>query len=91
MFFLFQLRQPKRNTSIETLLEVYCEEYFPGILQGSQGKMAIILFLLLNPLLYGTSAVSIMPELKQNVLRFGYGVNLDMKVCWHIHLIDFMW
>ena len=37
--------------------------------------MAIILFLLLNVLVYGTSAVSIMPELKQNVLRFGYGVN----------------
>ena len=37
--------------------------------------MAIILFLLLNALVYGTSAVSIMPELKQNVLRFGYGVN----------------
>ena len=26
-------------------------------------------------LVCGTSAVSIMPELKQNVLRFGYGVN----------------
>ena len=26
--------------------------------------------------MYGTSAVRIMPELKQNVLRFGYGVNL---------------
>ena len=25
--------------------------------------------------MYGTSAVSIMPELKQNVLRFRYGVN----------------
>ena len=25
--------------------------------------------------MYGTSAVSIMPELKCNVLRFGYGVN----------------
>ena len=37
--------------------------------------MAIILFLLLNALVYGTSTVSIMPELKQNVLRFGYGVN----------------
>ena len=37
--------------------------------------MAIILFLLLSVLVYGTSAVSIMPELKQNVLRFGYGVN----------------
>ena len=37
--------------------------------------MAIILFLLLSALVYGTSAVSIMPELKQNVLRFGYGVN----------------
>ena len=37
--------------------------------------MAITLFLLLNVLICGTSAVSIMPELKQNVLRFGYGVN----------------
>ena len=37
--------------------------------------MAIILFLLLSVLVYGTSAVSIMPELKQNVLRFGHGVN----------------
>ena len=36
--------------------------------------MAFILFLL-RVLVYGTSAVSIMPELKQNVLRFGYGVN----------------
>ena len=35
--------------------------------------MAIILFLLLSILVYGTFAVSIMPELKQNVLRFGYG------------------
>ena len=37
--------------------------------------MAIILFLLLSVLVYGTSAVSIIPELKQNILRFGYGVN----------------
>ena len=37
--------------------------------------MAIILFILLSALVYGTSAVSIMPELKQNILRFGYGVN----------------
>ena len=37
--------------------------------------MAIILFLLLSILVSGTSAVSIMPELKQNVLRFEYRVN----------------
>ena len=37
--------------------------------------MAIRLFLLLSVLVYGTSAVCIMPELKPNVLRFGYGVN----------------
>ena len=37
--------------------------------------MAIIILLLLSILVYGTSTVSIMPELKQNVLRFGYGVN----------------
>ena len=37
--------------------------------------MAIMLFLLLCVLVSGTSAVSIMPELKQNVLRFVYRVN----------------
>ena len=38
-----------------------------------QGKMNILLFLI--TLVYGTSTVSIMPELKYHVLRFGYGVN----------------
>ena len=52
--------------------------------------MAIILLLLLSAVVYGISAVSIRLELKQNVLRFGYRVILDMKVCWHIRLIDFM-
>ena len=37
--------------------------------------MAITLFLLLSISVYSTSAVSIMPELKQNVLRFGYRGN----------------
>ena len=53
-----------------------------------QGKMATLL--LLVTLVCGTSTVSIMPELKQNILRFGYGEILDMKVCWHTCLIDFM-
>ena len=39
-----------------------------------QGNMATLLLLLVT-LVCGTSAVSIMPELKHNVLRFGYGVN----------------
>ena len=39
-----------------------------------QGKMATLLLLLVT-LVCGTSAVGIMPELKQNMLRFGYGVN----------------
>ena len=38
-----------------------------------QGKMKVLLILI--ALVYGTSTVSIMPELKHNVLRFGYGVN----------------
>ena len=37
--------------------------------------MAITSFLLLSILVCGTSAVSIRPELKQNVLGFGYRVN----------------
>ena len=40
-----------------------------------QGKMATLLLLFLVTLVCGTSAVSIMPELKNDVLRFGYGVN----------------
>ena len=47
--------------------------------------MAILLFLI--TLVCGTSAVSIMPELKHNVLRFGYRVNFryeDMLA----HLFD---
>ena len=39
-----------------------------------KGKMELSLFLII-PCLYGTSAISIMPELKHNILRFGYGVN----------------
>ena len=39
-----------------------------------QGKMATLLLLLVT-LVCGTYAVSIMPELKQNILRFGYRVN----------------
>ena len=39
-----------------------------------QGKMATLLLLLVT-LVCGTSVVSIMPELKHNVLRSGYGVN----------------
>ena len=35
----------------------------------------MVTLLLLVTLVCGTSAVSIIPELKQNVLRFGYGVN----------------
>ena len=39
-----------------------------------QGKMAILILLMVT-LVCGTSAVSIMPELKHNILRFEYGVN----------------
>ena len=38
-----------------------------------QGKMEILLILI--TLVCGTSTLSIMPELKHNVLRFGYGVS----------------
>ena len=37
--------------------------------------MAFILYLLMSILVDNTFAVSIMPELKENVLRFGYRVN----------------
>ena len=35
-------------------------------------ELSLILIILC---MYGTSAISIMPELKHNILRFGYGVN----------------
>ena len=37
----------------------------------------------------GNSAVSIMPELKHNTLRFGYGVNFRYEGMLHTHSIDF--
>ena len=43
-----------------------------------QGKIATLLLLLVT-LVCGTSAVRVMPELKQNILRFGYGVNFRYK------------
>ena len=42
--------------------------------KGVKVRWQLYYFLLLSVLVYGTSAVSIMPELKQNILRFGYGV-----------------
>ena len=39
-----------------------------------KGKMKFSVFLIII-CMYGTSAVGIMPELKHNVLTFGYGVN----------------
>ena len=31
-----------------------------------------------------------MPELKRNILNFGYGINLNMRECYHIPLTDLM-
>ena len=39
-----------------------------------KGKMEFSLFLIIL-CRYGTTAISIMPETKHNILRFGYGVN----------------
>ena len=36
------------------------------------------------------SAIDTMPELKKNVLNFGYGVNFKYRECCHILLTDFM-
>ena len=47
------------------------------------------LLLLLVTLVCGTSAVSIMPELKHNILRFGYGVNFRYEGML-AHSFDFM-
>ena len=62
-----------REASTIDQQEVYCKKY-PKVYHE---KMATLL--LLVTLVCGTSAVSIMPELKQNVLRFGYGVNFRYK------------
>ena len=71
----FLLRQPKRDNKChkKTKEELYflCEYKYEI---QHQGKMEFSLILII---LYvcGTSAVSIMPELKHKILRFGYGVN----------------
>ena len=51
--------------------------------------MAIILFFLLSILVCGTSAVHIMPELKQNVLRFAYRVKSIILRKKYAHQIKF--
>ena len=43
-----------------------------------KGKMELSLILIIL-CMYGTSAVSIMPELKYNISRFGYGVNFKYE------------
>ena len=46
--------------------------------------------LIMIVLVCGTSAVSVMPELKHNVLRYGYGVNFRYEGMLSHYLIDFM-
>ena len=48
-------------------------------------SIALCLFLFV----YDSSAIDIMPELKRNILNFGYGVNLSMRECYLIPLINF--
>ena len=48
-------------------------EYKYEILHKGKMEFSIILIVLC---VYGTSAVSVMPELKCNILRFGYGINI---------------
>ena len=47
-------------------------EYKNKIQYKGKMKLSLILIILC---MYGTSAVSIMPEIKHNILGFGYGVN----------------
>ena len=44
-----------------------------------QGKMNIYFFFLILICVHGSSAVEIMPELKLNILNFGYGVNFKYE------------
>ena len=72
-FFLFLLRCPERKLRSREDRRVTfvksCESY-----NWNKGKMELSLFLIIL-CVYSTSAVSIIPELKCSVLRFGYGVN----------------
>ena len=36
------------------------------------------------------TSVDIMPDLKSNILNFGYRINFKMRECYHTPLIDFM-
>ena len=44
-----------------------------------QGKMQFIFILFIFICIYECSAVDIMPELKRNILNFGYGVNFKYR------------
>ena len=44
-----------------------------------QGKMNSFFILFIFICVYGCSAVDIMPELKRNILNFGYGVNFKYE------------
>ena len=55
------------------------------IQNSAQGKMEFLLILIV--LVYDTSTISIMPELKHNILRFGYGVNYRYE-CMLSHSFD---
>ena len=53
-----------------------------------KGKMELSLILIIL-CMYGTSAISIMPELKHNILRFGYVVNFRYEGMLSNSLVDF--
>ena len=65
------MREASTIDQQEDLCKKYPKVYYKRLYQG---KMATLLLLLVT-LVYGTSAVSIMPELKHNILQFGYRVN----------------
>ena len=56
-----------------------------------QGKMKFFFNLFILICAYACSVVDIMPELKRNILNFGYGVNFKYeRMLAHILLTDFM-
>ena len=56
-----------------------------------KGKMIfLITTFCLFTCVYDNAAIDIMPELKRNILNFGYGVNFKYEGCFPTNLTDFM-
>ena len=86
--FLLRLRKADQTSQLSQLrtTSTTCVKYQLTFLQGKK-KLYLCIIVILNCVSTYTM-IEIMPELKKNILKFGYGINNEH--C-HIHLTDSMW